>query len=106
VEVSCPVLTIGIPVAQGKLPKGREIAVKRLSKTSKQGPEEFKTEVMLAVILQHVNLVRLLGFCTDRKEKMLVYEFMPNKSLDFYLFGQTSFMLLTIVIKQNSDVFK
>ncbi|PPR90431.1 hypothetical protein GOBAR_AA30261 [Gossypium barbadense] len=72
---------------------GREIAVKKLSKTSTQGFEEFKNEVMLTAKLQHVNLVRVLGFCIEREERMLVYEFMPNKSLDYYLYGVTQGLL-------------
>jgi len=86
---------------QGKLSDGQKIAVKKLSRCTRQGLNQLHNEVQVLAELQHIKLVRLLGFCSDRDEMMLVYEHIKNGSLDKILFDSSRRAILNYEQKYN-----
>ncbi|KAK8511527.1 hypothetical protein V6N13_024161 [Hibiscus sabdariffa] len=75
-------------VHKGVLPNGREIAVKSLKSGSGQGEREFQAEVEIISRVHHRYLVSLVGYCIARQQRMLVYEFLPNNTLEYHLHGK------------------
>jgi hypothetical protein len=89
------------PVFKGKLNDGREIAVKQLSVASRQGKGQFVAEIATISAVQHRNLVKLYGCCIEGNQRMLVYEYLSNKSLDQALFGKCMRSYMCYPCKKN-----
>ncbi|XP_042457943.1 receptor-like serine/threonine-protein kinase SD1-7 [Zingiber officinale] len=81
-------------VYKGELENGEKIAVKKLSRYSSQGPNEFLNELSVIAKLQHINLVRLLGYCIKGDERLMILEYMENKSLDAFIYDKAKSSLL------------
>ncbi|XP_058071861.1 probable LRR receptor-like serine/threonine-protein kinase At1g56130 [Magnolia sinica] len=81
------------PVFKGTLLDGRMVAVKRLSVTSRQGKSQFLAEIAAISAVQHRNLVKLYGCCIKGANRLLVYEYLENKSLDQALIGESNLHL-------------
>lgn len=90
--------------SQGQLRSGIKIAVKKLEACSLQGLLEFQNEIQLIAKLQHKNLIKLLGCCTRDQEKMLIYEYMEHKSLDYFIFGKAHLFYICNVVYSMSTV--
>ena len=78
-------------IYQGILEEGRLVAIKRCFEESRpERSSDFENEIRFIPRLQHKNIVKLLGYCKHEKERVLIYEYMPNKSLDKFIFGMFS----------------
>ena len=76
---------------QGTIPDGRIVAVKQLSAASQHGKNQFVAEIAIISAVQHRNLVKLYGCCIEGDQRLLVYEYLENRSLDYALFGMELF---------------
>ena len=86
---------------------GQTIAIKRLGRNSGQGILEFRNELIVMPKLHHVNIVKIIGCCIHGEERMLVYEYMSNKSLDCFLFGKKNidfYLVLPLLIFQKKNL--
>jgi hypothetical protein len=89
-------------VHKGVLPDGTEVAVKQLKDGSGQGEREFQAEVEIISRVHHKHLVTLVGYCISEEKRLLVYEFVPNNTLEFHLHGMISFCVSTIAMSSLS----